>query len=45
VTLNLDDVRVKAEQAPGLAISMEGEWTVALDTNLDEALINGRVGD
>jgi isoleucyl-tRNA synthetase len=40
VTLNPDDVRVKAEQAPGLAISTAGEWTVALDTNLDETLIN-----
>jgi isoleucyl-tRNA synthetase len=40
LTLDKDDVRIKAEQAPGLAISTEGEWTVALDTNLDEVLIN-----
>ena len=40
VTLNFDDVRLKAEQAPGLAVSTAGEWTVAIDTNLDEALIN-----
>lgn len=39
ISLNLDDVRIKAEQAVGLAISTAGEWTVALDTNLDEALI------
>jgi isoleucyl-tRNA synthetase len=40
VALNKDDVRVKAEQAPGLAVSTAGEWTVAIDTNLDEALIH-----
>ena len=39
MALNLDDVRIKAEQAAGLAVSTAGEWTVALDTNLDEALI------
>jgi len=39
MTLNLDDVRIKAEQAAGLAVSTADEWTVALDTNLDEALI------
>jgi isoleucyl-tRNA synthetase len=37
--LDKNDVHLKAEQAPGLAVSTEGEWTVALDTNLDEALI------
>jgi isoleucyl-tRNA synthetase len=31
---------MQAEQAPGLALSSEGEWTVALDTTLDEELIN-----
>jgi isoleucyl-tRNA synthetase len=39
VTLSPDDVRVKAVQAPGLAVSTEGEWTVTIDTNLDEELI------
>jgi isoleucyl-tRNA synthetase len=37
--LSTDDVRVKAEQAPGLAVSTEGEWTAAIDTTLDETLI------
>ncbi|MCG3120141.1 MAG: Isoleucine--tRNA ligase [bacterium] len=40
LTLNQDDVRVKAEQAPGLAVSTAGEWTLALDTNIDEALLH-----
>ncbi len=39
-TISQDDFRTKAEQAPGLAVSTEGEWTVAIDTALDEALIN-----
>ncbi len=39
-TISRDDFRAKAEQAPGLAVSTEGEWTVAIDTTLDEALIN-----
>jgi isoleucyl-tRNA synthetase len=39
-TISQDDFRTKAEQAPGLAVSTEGEWTVAIDTTLDEALIN-----
>ncbi|MGH7596264.1 MAG: isoleucine--tRNA ligase [bacterium] len=39
-TINQNDFRTKAEQAPGLAVSTEGEWTVAIDTALDEALIN-----
>jgi len=40
MALNKDDVRVKAEQASGLAVSSGGDWIVALDTNLDEALIH-----
>jgi isoleucyl-tRNA synthetase len=39
-TLSQDDVRVKAEHVPGLAVSSAGAWIVALDTNLDEALIH-----
>jgi isoleucyl-tRNA synthetase len=40
MALSKDDVRVKAEQAPGLAVSSGGKWIVALDTNLNEALIH-----
>ncbi|MDZ7291063.1 MAG: isoleucine--tRNA ligase [candidate division KSB1 bacterium] len=40
VTIGREDFRVQAEHAPGLAVLSEGDWTVAIDTILDEALIN-----
>ncbi len=38
-TITKDDVRVQAENAPGLAIGGDGAYTVALDTQLDDELI------
>lgn len=39
-TISTDDIRVQAEQAPGLAMTSEGDWTVAIDTDLDEMLVH-----
>lgn len=38
-TITKDDVRVQAENAPGLAVGTNGAFTIALDTQLDDALI------
>jgi isoleucyl-tRNA synthetase len=34
-----DDVRIQAENAPGMAVGSNGAYTVALDTQLDDDLI------
>jgi isoleucyl-tRNA synthetase len=37
--LTLEDFEIKAEDVPGLLVANDGALTVALDTNLDDALL------
>jgi isoleucyl-tRNA synthetase len=39
VMLSRDEIRVQAENAPGLAVSANGAFTIALDTQLDAELV------
>ena len=44
--LTLDDIEIRREEKPGLAVANEGEVTVALDLNLDHALeLEGIAGE